>query len=94
MPYIKKERREGLDKIAIDAVRELNWLAKQDDKQGLVGGDLNYLTTKIINTIFENNKGYAMASELVATLECVKMEFYRRKVAPYEEEKIVENGDV
>jgi hypothetical protein len=27
-------------------------------------------------------------------LECIKQEFYRRKLAPYEEAKIKENGDL
>jgi hypothetical protein len=27
-------------------------------------------------------------------LECAKQEFYRRNTAPYEDEKVLENGDV
>ncbi len=37
---------------------------------------------------------YSKANELVGVLECVKQEFYRRQVVPYEEEKIRENGDL
>lgn len=31
---------------------------------------------------------------VLGMLECCKMELYRRHVAPYEDEKIIENGDV
>jgi len=31
---------------------------------------------------------------MIGVLECVKQEFYRRKVAPYEDIKIIENGDI
>ena len=33
-------------------------------------------------------------NELIGALECAKQELYRRVVAPYEEDKIEENGDV
>lgn len=33
-------------------------------------------------------------SDLLGVFECVKLEFYRRIVAPYEDAKIAENGDV
>jgi hypothetical protein len=31
---------------------------------------------------------------LIGMLECAKLELYRRSVANYEDEKILENGDV
>jgi len=37
--------------------------------------------------------GWTEASRVVADMECAKLEFYRRIVVPYEEEKIYENGD-
>jgi hypothetical protein len=33
-------------------------------------------------------------SSLISEVECAKLEFYRRVVSPYEDEKIKENGDV
>lgn len=99
MPYIKEERRIDLDCTAKQAIAILTRLAAEigsdSDKEGkFVGGDLNYLLSKIIWTLFEKNTNYATGAELIATLECVKQEFYRRKLAPYEEQKIAENGDV
>ena len=37
---------------------------------------------------------YAVYNELIGALECAKLELYRKRVAPYEEEKIAENGEV
>jgi len=34
------------------------------------------------------------ASKAITACECAKLEFYRRYVAPYEDKKIEENGDV
>jgi IS605 OrfB family transposase len=42
----------------------------------------------------EGNISYACLSSTLAQMEAAKLEFYRRKVAPYEEGKIQENGDV
>jgi len=39
-------------------------------------------------------KTFTTMSQIIGVLESVKQEFYRRVVAPYEEEKIKENGDV
>jgi hypothetical protein len=40
------------------------------------------------------NKSYFSYNEVVGVLECVKLEMYRRLVAPYEDRKCKENGDV
>jgi len=37
---------------------------------------------------------YASLNEVIGVLECVKQEFYRKKVVPYEKRKIKENSDV
>ena len=53
-----------------------------------------YIISTIIWKSFEKQMNYSKANELVGVLECVKQEFYRRQVVPYEEEKIGENGDL
>jgi hypothetical protein len=35
-----------------------------------------------------------MYNDVIGALECCKLELYRRMVAPYENTKIKENGDV
>ena len=40
------------------------------------------------------DSSYHAYNEIIGVLECVKQEFYRRMVAPYEDKKCEENGDV
>lgn len=59
-------------------------------------GELNYAITQQVLRYIDPNKGlsYRLLNEVVGVLECVKQELYRRMVAPYEDAKIAENGDV
>lgn len=58
-------------------------------------GELNYLiTTLILDYIYANKLSYQVINDIVGALEGAKLEFYRRTVAKYENEKIKENGDV
>lgn len=79
---------EGLDSI-VDA------LYSNKDNHGVVSrGELNYVISSIIWEIFDKNRSYDTANDLIGALECVKDEFYRRRVAKLEDEKIKENGDL
>jgi hypothetical protein len=57
---------------------------------------MNYIITKIVISLYaeEGFKNYESLSNGVKALECAKLEFYRRWVAPYEDKKIAENTDV
>lgn len=57
-------------------------------------GELNFLITSNIVDYLPANPRYDDYNKIIGVLECVKMEFYRRMVAPYEDDKIKENGDV
>ena len=59
-------------------------------------GELNYLITKICLAWLEDYTGesYGTYAAIVGMLETVKLELYRRAVAPYEDKKMLENGDV
>lgn len=59
-------------------------------------GELNYFLTQIINEYITVNGGvnYAKVNDIVGAMECAKLELYRRLAAPYEDKKILENGDV
>lgn len=79
MPYIPKERRESLGKSLAP----------------IKAGELNYLFTKIIvNYLFLNQESYQSYNDILGALEGAKLEVYARKVRPYEDKKIEENGDV
>ena len=80
MPYIEKERREALDEVIYALPTSLNL------------DELNYIITKILLCTYPQS--YFEYCTLIGTLECVKQEFYRRMVAPYEDGKMKEHGDV
>lgn len=87
MPYIKPEQREKWKVIIDEVVKIINELP--EDKKD---GELNYLITSILKKVYKPS--YFNYNRAIGLVECIKQEFYRRSVAPYEEEKIKENGDV
>ena len=82
MPYIDKEKRPQMDYV----VNEMCWRDVSPD------GSLNYILFKYckeyLEPSYDNYKNYI--GELN---ECVA-EIRRRLLAPYEDQKIKENGDV
>ncbi len=85
MPYVHQSNRDKLDP-AIDA------LAALIDPEHRAG-ELNYIVTRLMLAL-KGEARYKDLNELVGMLECCKQEFYRRHIAPYEDTKITENGDV
>lgn len=85
MPYIKQTDRLKLDKVLDEYMKVAD---------NLTAGELNFLISSMIWYLFDNKKGYTKANELMGVLSGVSQEFYRRRVAPYEVEKINENGDL
>lgn len=84
MPYISKERRKVLAPL-----RPIISEIPQDP------GEFNYIITQWMVDILNNTKySYDVYNRLIGALECAKLELYRRMVAPYEDKKIEENGDV
>ena len=91
MPYIKSRDRKRFDKKVRNIVAVL---LSSNNTQEPVVGEVNYVISLLIWTLFEQNPSYTRGNNLMGVLECVKAEFYRRKLAPYEDKKIEENGDV
>lgn len=82
MPYIKQERREVLEPA----------LAGVEPKDQ---GELNYAITVICQTYLkQQGLRYRSLNDVIGALECAKLEMYRRVAVPYENSKILENGDV
>ena len=79
MPYISRDDR----------------MRVQKDHNPKNAGELNYLITLIcINYIIANGARYQQCNDVMGALSGVDKEFYRRLIAPYEDQKIKENGDV
>ena len=92
MPYIKPEARQRLHE-ALENLR-MTLYSSKDNHGVLSPGDLNYVISKLIWKLFDDNPSYTLGNNIIGVLECVKQEFYRRKMTPYEEEKMRENGDI
>lgn len=60
---------------------------------GDIYGNLNYCITSLISKTYKQSIGmYAL--EIIFTLRTLKEDFYNTIMAPYEDQKIEENGDV
>ena len=62
-------------------------------KDSDLDGCVNYSITKILDELYGGG-GYSVHERAIGILECAKQEYYRRKLAPYEDKKRKENGDV
>lgn len=58
-------------------------------------GDLNYGISKLVDCYLKaHGVRYETLNAVTGALESAKLEFYRRIVGPYEDQKRFENGDV
>lgn len=84
MPYIDPARRAAFD-AHLDALgAELQ-----------SGGEINYCVYRLC-LAFLKRTGMSYTNSMVpfSALGAAQMELYRRVIAPYEDRKILENGDV
>ena len=89
MPYIEPELRVLVDEeidVLTDKIGMYTSLMTKRD------GILNYVITRLINELYKTS--YTDLNAAIGMLECAKQELYRRRLVPYENEKIKENGDV
>lgn len=79
MPYITQEARDEI-------------FTKRDPASA---GELNFVFTAIANEYWAcNGRNYQAFNDIIGALEGCKLELYRRRVAPYEDDAILRNGDV
>ncbi len=89
MPYISKSIRP----VLIVPLRLLAaTIAVASDEEW--PGWLNYIISKLIRTIWAKRTSYATGNAIVGVLDCAKAEFIRRWLSPYEDKKILDNGDI
>jgi hypothetical protein len=84
MPYIHKDRKQQIDVTSSFPINA-------------TPGDLNYALHQVIDHWLVSQQvdvNYTQCNSIVGALECVKLEIYRRIVAPYENKMINKNGDV
>lgn len=81
MPYIEQKQRKDLN----------------DGEPPITAGRLNYVISRLCDDfIMADGMGlsYDTLNEVIGVLACVQQELYRRVVAPYEDMKMQDNGDV
>lgn len=83
MPYIKEEDRKIFD----DGIKALGLRINKP-------GELNYVISSLCHYYLKGDVCYSKINETIGVLECAKLEAYRRIAAPYEDHKVVENGDL
>jgi len=85
MPYIPFEKRQVIESKLFEFLKDVGKLSP---------GELNYSITRIILDFLGDDPHYKDFATVIGVLENVKEELYRRKVAPYENKKIEDEGDV
>lgn len=85
MPYIKQEARVQLRPHTM--------------REAVTPGELTYQLSEVVRAFLDRRAGrttntFADFAEALGALEATKLELYRRVVAPYEDKKREENGDV
>lgn len=94
MPYIQQTERQKYD-LLIDKLGEI--LNTEIDNDSL-SGKMNYVIFRLAKLMCSKKSGgkhnYARMATVLSALSEAQAEFRRRVMAPYEDEKIKENGDV
>ena len=85
MPYIKHSERWRIEDQIHSCPECLDSISE---------GELNYLVTTFVREWIGRDYNYARLNSAIGVLESAKLELYRRMVAPYEDQKKEENGDV
>ncbi len=94
MPYIDQDARTHIENCVVPLGAELNG-----------PGELNFAVTSLVLSYLglmpadsdwerTGKPRYRNFNEVVGAIECVKLELYRRAIAPYENEKRDQNGEV
>lgn len=91
MPYIDEEDRKDLQPELFDLVDKMFFSVDDLQRAAQINYDFTYLLDRLYNG---SKNSYRQFNEQLGILEAVKLELYRRRIAPYEDKKIEENGDV
>ena len=88
MPYIKKNERRHYES-------GINLLVNRLSQRDFKPGDLTYVLYALaVRVMRSQQKDYVTLSRTRASIDDASFEFYRVEIAPYEDEKLRENGAV
>jgi len=92
MPYLTQEDRKALEEAEASGNFYI-YLGSLELRK--FAGHLNFIIFKTVRVwIYHNKVSYFSFATIVGTIVCCVLEIYRRLVAPYENSKIKQNGDV
>lgn len=75
MPYVKQSTRDRIDPSLRILFDKLN-----------TRGDMNYAITKLLHFfVLREGQKYNTLNDTMGIIECVKQEFYRTVIGPYED---------
>jgi len=85
MPYIKHERRDAFDDFIFEIAEEIE-----------NAGEFNYVISKIAGCLVNQgiDTSYEFLNAVDGAMGLAQAEFRRRFVFPYEDLKIIQNGDL
>ena len=99
MPYVNEDQRFELDNC-IKEMTECLTLGHINNKNDIsneeflsIAGEINYTFSRILGGCMKD-VSYGKIAIITGVLENIKQEFYRRIAEPYEDKKIIENGDI
>jgi hypothetical protein len=106
LPYIKEDRRKTLDpsihslvsSIKLNANNNANLYDEEESKLNNeqlleVVGDINYTFSRVLSGLM-GDVSYSKIAIITGVLENIKQEYYRRVAEGYENNKMLENGDI
>lgn len=94
MPYINEYARKELDECIDNMVSCLTHDNGLTDTEFIsILGEINYSFSRILAKSM-GKISYSKIAMITGVLQNIQQEFYRRIASPYEDKKIVENGDI
>ena len=96
MPYIKEEERLELDQCIdsmISCIRNTKTNCNNPNDLSHQLGRINYSFSRVLAGVM-GDVSYPKIAMITGVLENIKQEYYRRVASPYEDKKIVQNGDI
>ena len=88
IPYIQQSDRDTLD-------YHIDYLSVAVLNSENPEGEINYSISRLLHKIMtQKGVNYKLLNSMIGVLECAKLELYRRVATPYEDLKVLENGDV
>ena len=94
MPYVNESARLELDDCIENMVECLtHGNSVSNEEFATLLGEINYTFSRILAKSM-GQTSYSKIAMATGVLENIKQEFYRRIAEPYEDKKIIENGDI